>query len=916
LQNHGTNVYNFATIMQSLLAQLTPQTIILTPNLRLSSYLREQIETHYLTLTKQQSWPTPKILPFNIWLAQFFAEFINTPLLLNNQQEQALWQLVINETYPTATSSLIKMAKNAYDLLQQWQIPLASFATTAANQYATDITIFNEWAQEMQRQLNLNHWCITSNIPNLLSELIKNNSTSNAEPKLHLLLIGFEELTLTPQIKDLLQTLAEHGHTIINFDINTITNNQQQRLSFAKQTDEIFTMARWAKYIHEQNPQTSIGCIVPNLPTLRNTIERIFIEVFKPTALLASNYSLKEVPFNISAGKKPNEYAIINAALKILALNTQLTAINIADLACLLNSPYLSGGNTEMATRSNLNLKLQTLPETNIPSNELIAEAINDHCPIFAESFKKFIEIQNKQNSAHTKLSLKNWMSIFTTQLQSFAWPGERNLDSVEYQAVKSFHQSCDELLTLELINKKWGLTEALQALYSLTAQTIFQPEQSENTHINILGTLEAAGMNFDYLWIMGLDDETWPPPSNPNPFIPIGLQKKLNMPNASAERQLQFSQAITKRLMHSAQNIVCSYTKNIDDNALNPSPLILAIPEITATDLKLANFIDYQLITQQQSNDALEIYTENFQVPLSETENISRGSNILKLQATCPFQAFSKIRLKAEPLTLPTNQFALLRGSLVHKALEIFWQQIKNHKNLCAYNQDNLEKIIDACIAESIKRCRANPQYKITDNFAKLESRSLKNLLCRWIEFEKNRTPFAVIALEKTIAANLGKLTFKLRIDRIDRLADDSLIIIDYKTGKNKPQPQAWDSERPDDPQLPLYCITATDLDAPINGTMFAHIHLEENKPFSGRKNTTIPVINEIAETHKKLNADIEDYNANSWQQLMTEWRHNLENLAVSFYRGEADIDPKNPTENCKQCGLISLCRNGNLTI
>ena len=47
--------------------------------------------------------------------------------------------------------------------------------------------------------------------------------------------------------------------------------------------------------------------------------------------------------------------------------------------------------------------------------------------------------------------------------------------------------------------------------------------------------------------------------------------------------------------------------------------------------------------------------------------------------------------------------------------------------------------------------------------------------------------------------------MTLALRLDRVDRLDDGSIAVIDYKTGGDA-EPDAWLGERPRLPQLPLY--------------------------------------------------------------------------------------------------------------
>ena len=62
------------------------------------------------------------------------------------------------------------------------------------------------------------------------------------------------------------------------------------------------------------------------------------------------------------------------------------------------------------------------------------------------------------------------------------------------------------------------------------------------------------------------MDNDSWPPPANPNPFLPVRLQKQLNMPQASAKQQLDFTRKLTKRLQQENSHIIFSYAKQLDD--------------------------------------------------------------------------------------------------------------------------------------------------------------------------------------------------------------------------------------------------------------------------------------------------------------------------------------------------------------
>ena len=56
-----------------------------------------------------------------------------------------------------------------------------------------------------------------------------------------------------------------------------------------------------------------------------------------------------------------------------------------------------------------------------------------------------------------------------------------------------------------------------------------------------------------------------------------------------------------------------------------------------------------------------------------------------------------------------------------------------------------------------------------------------------QWLDVETLREPFEVEQLEQgSEVARIGGLEFRVRIDRVDRLADGSRVLIDYKTGRS----------------------------------------------------------------------------------------------------------------------------------
>jgi len=77
--------------------------------------------------------------------------------------------------------------------------------------------------------------------------------------------------------------------------------------------------------------------------------------------------------------------------------------------------------------------------------------------------------------------------------LEAAGFPGERSLDSDEFQTQAKWHEALGELSRLDRISKEMSFSQAFQTLRRICADTLFQPE-TPDTPIQVLGLLESAG--------------------------------------------------------------------------------------------------------------------------------------------------------------------------------------------------------------------------------------------------------------------------------------------------------------------------------------------------------------------------------------------------------------------------------------
>jgi probable DNA repair protein len=366
-------------------------------------------------------------------------------------------------------------------------------------------------------------------------------------------------------------------------------------------------------------------------------------------------------------------------------------------------------------------------------------------------------------------------------------------------------------------------MAEAVSLLGRIAAETVFQPEGGE-APVEVLGTLEASGLRFDHLWVAGLHDEAWPGPPKPNPFLPIRMQREGGLPRCSPERELEYAALLTRRLLASAPDVVVSYPALVEDREAAPSPLILPVRRINSEDLALdrvtayAEAIRLSRVMEQKGDE---------QAPPLGAEAWQRGgTKVFQYQSTCPFRAFVELRLGAEELDTPAPGLDLRRrGILVHAALEEFWKEVRSHDALCG--RADIPDVVRNSVAIAIARLEQDTGSAIPERFAGLEKRRVEHLVSAWLEVEKLRAPFEVAQPEDERYADLGGIHARVKIDRIDRLPDGREIIIDYKTGRTAVS--AWETERPDEPQLPLY---STIHERPLAGVLFGQLRTGLDRP------------------------------------------------------------------------------------
>lgn len=364
-------------------------------------------------------------------------------------------------------------------------------------------------------------------------------------------------------------------------------------------------------------------------------------------------------------------------------------------------------------------------------------------------------------------------------------------------------------------------------------------------------------------------------------------------MPHSSAQRELEFTRLLTEQLLGSAPSVVVSYPQREADSDLRPSPLFLALPEVGEKEIGLAAAIGYT--EQLRRSSRIETLADHTAPPW-DGPLWRGGTAIFTHQAACPFRAFAQLRLGAEALDSAQPGLSPLdRGILIHEALQRVWNELRSHEGLMSIPADRMEAVVRNAVQESIDEMALKKRAIRQPRFAAIEQARLEKIITEWLELERRRQPFTVLRQEEERKVAVGGVDLTIRADRVDRLDDGTLIVIDYKSGEHRPS--EWDGDRPDEPQLPLYAITA---EAALSGVFFGVLKVGKSR-FSG-----LALSEGIVPKVKPGPKDV------PLPEHIENWRRVLQQLATDFRDGKAVVDPKNPRNTCKYCSLPGLCRIG----
>jgi len=869
----------------ALVAALAAGATVVTPNKRLA---RRLVETHdrARVASGERAWPAARVLPWTAWVAVLEDDAVARGRLpprtrVSEAAAVQIWRAAIeaDDPAPADAGGLARLAVEAWQHVHDYGGGGPSWRAWAGG--AGEPAAFARWAERFATTLER---LGATDLAGVADRVAAVADIASGET---VVLVGF--LGPTPQQRRLVDALRTAGATVDEIQALATSATGFARSVFASPDDEWRAALGWARARIERDPDARVAIVVPQLAQRLDAVRACAIDVLGlpddgPPA------------WNLSLGRPLAQVPRIATALDLAILAT--SALPVGRAAALLRSDALPGAATLRTMRAGVERRWLDRGYTDVRLADASA-ALAGRDDALARRLGAMAGVATRR----TRANRHEWVDRWREAWRAAGWPGDRPSSSVDWQAERALDDALAAFAALDAVAARDGATlsadAALGELASHLASTTFQPELGD-APIQVLGLYEALGLPFDALWIAGMDDATLPPAPRLHPLLPATWQRERGVPRADAVVELARAQAIAEALARAAPEGVVSHAAHVDDEARAPSAMFDRGPTaiaLTPPATQARARFDARP-PRERRDDAI--------APALAGERIAvrGGAGLLQSQSDCPFQALAAHRWSTDRWpAVAAGWTAMERGILAHAAFAAFWRAVGDQASLFALRADAGEyrAALARAADTALRTIDAGRRGRLPPIVLALEVERLVTLVHDWVETVDARRPdFAIAAVEENGHSTVGALEVGVRYDRVDRLADGGLAVLDYKTGV-VPSTKHWRGPRPRAVQIALYAHALRDSwpGEAIRAAVMAQAKRGETKAAGLYADAAARLVPPGA--REPVSVD--------WPGLEAEWGAMLLALADGYARGAAAVDPREPAL-CRTCARQALCR------
>ncbi|RKV43478.1 ATP-dependent deoxyribonuclease AddB [Helicobacter pylori] len=333
--------------------------------------------------------------------------------------------------------------------------------------------------------------------------------------------------------------------------------------------------------------------------------------------------------------------------------------------------------------------------------------------------------------------------------LENLTLPLLEQQSSKEKAPLKEAHsQIMHQYHLLKDTLKNYSLKDLLH-LYLQEFEANFRLDDSSGGKIRVMDTLETRGMQFDKIVVADFNETCVPSLKDCDLFLNSALRKSLNLPTLLDKKNLQ--KHYYYQLFKNSKEITLSYIESETSKASN---MLLEL-SLYIEPIKDA----YTLFAPSPLKD----YQEE-EIKAAIPKDFSFSASSLNAFLTCKRRFYYHYMKRFKESPKDESNSAV--GSLLHELLKEAYEKDKNPYAL----EERLIWLLET-------RENITPKERLDTLVAlkKIQAFYLK-------EKERFNAEIIILDLEKSFETIIQGVAFKGRIDRIDKTADNEIILLDYK--------------------------------------------------------------------------------------------------------------------------------------
>ncbi|PDW24874.1 ATP-dependent deoxyribonuclease AddB [Helicobacter pylori] len=360
--------------------------------------------------------------------------------------------------------------------------------------------------------------------------------------------------------------------------------------------------------------------------------------------------------------------------------------------------------------------------------------------PYYTELVKILEDLQTSDFNL-SESALLDLENITLALLEQQSSKEKAPLKEAHSQIMHQYHLLKDTL-------KNYSLKDLLH-LYLQEFEANFRLDDSSGGKIRVMDTLETRGMQFDKIVVADFNETCVPSLKDCDLFLNSALRKSLNLPTLLDKKNLQ--KHYYYQLFKNSKEMVLSYIESETSKASN---MLLEL------NLHIEPIKDAYTLFE---TSPLKDYQEE-EIKAAIPKDFSFSASSLNAFLTCKRRFYYHYMKRFKESPKDENNSAV--GSLLHELLKEAYEKDKNPYAL----EERLIWLLET-------RENITPKERLDTLVAlkKIQAFYLK-------EKERFKAKIKILDLEKSFETIIQGVIFKGCIDRIDKTADNEIILLDYK--------------------------------------------------------------------------------------------------------------------------------------